>query len=162
MYCRETGSGGVHPSPGGELCVSDDARPAFLCGVSAILYLDVMAAKRNQESSSSRTRFALVITLVAIVLPLIFFSGALGSLKINLSLFTNPDLEDGLVGHWTFDGKDMVENVADRSGQGNNGFLQNFSSTTTRPGRIGQGLLFDGIDDHLSIGDIGNAQSIAF
>ena len=121
-----------------------------------------MATGKKQQGFSSRTRFSLVITLVAIVLPLIFFSGAFGALKINLSLFSNPDLEDGLVGHWTFDGKDMVDNVTDRSGQGNNGLLQNFTSTTTRPGRIGQGLLFDGVDDRVAIGDVGSAQSIAF
>ena len=45
------------------------------------------------------------------------------------------------VGWWTFDGKDMIKNVADSSGQGNNGFLLNMS-TTSVPGVFGQALKF--------------------
>ena len=62
----------------------------------------------------------------------------------------------GLVGHWTFDGKDMYQNVADTSGNGNNGSLKLGStgniSTTTSSGKIGQGLVFDGMaDDYVII-----------
>jgi len=74
---------------------------------------------------------------------------------INKTITTNPDLESGLVGHWTFDGKDMNPNARDISGQGNHGDLTNFTSTTTRPGKIGQALFFDGVDDTVDIGSIG-------
>lgn len=64
---------------------------------------------------------------------------------------TSPNLQTGLVGHWTFDGKDLINNAADRSGQGNTGYLTNFTSTTTVIGRLGQALDFDGSDDYVSV-----------
>ena len=72
--------------------------------------------------------------------------------RINKTLTTNVALKNGLVGHWTFDGPDMTSNVADISGQGNNGFLSGQTSTTTAPGNTGQALEFDGTDDYVDIG----------
>ena len=66
-----------------------------------------------------------------LILALFFTQTTLGSTIINKLITTNPDLESGLVGHWTFDGPDLLENAADRSGQGNTGYLVNFTSTTT-------------------------------
>ena len=60
-------------------------------------------------------------------------------------------LDSGLVGHWTFDGKNMISNVADSSGQANHGALTGQTSTTTVPGVIGQALSFDGVNDYVSI-----------
>jgi len=62
-------------------------------------------------------------------------------------------LNSGLVGHWTFDGKDMISNVKDTSGvsPANTGYLVGFTSTTTVAGKLGQGLSFDGINDYISI-----------
>ncbi len=59
----------------------------------------------------------------------------------------------GLVGWWTFDGKDMVNGVAqDRSGQANDGNLLNIASTTFYTGgKIGQAGNFDGVDDRVNI-----------
>ena len=69
-------------------------------------------------------------------------------------------LNTGLVGHWTFDGKDMdissttgeVHEVAGRAPAGD---WQNHA-TTTRPGRLGQALYFDGTDDLINFGDVAN------
>lgn len=60
-------------------------------------------------------------------------------------------LENGLVGHWTFDGKDMPGGqVNDTSGNGNNGSQVNMASSTAYvPGAIGQALNFDGTNDYL-------------
>jgi hypothetical protein len=87
--------------------------------------------------------------------------------RINQTIVTQPDLENGLVGHWTFDGPDLVNNVTDRGSGGNNGFLSSdFTSTTTRPGKIGQALEFDGAgDDHVNLGinalgDLGDSMTI--
>jgi len=70
------------------------------------------------------------------------------------SVGTPKGLEDGLVGHWTFDGPDMLTNVADSSGQGNDGSLvlgaSGNTATTTSGGMIGQALEFDGVDDYVS------------
>ena len=67
---------------------------------------------------------------------------ALGTGTHQNTTLNPPNLKTGLVGHWTFDGKDMIKNVADSSGQGNNGFIKLFTSTTTVPGPIGQALSF--------------------
>ncbi len=75
-----------------------------------------------------------------------------GSTKIGLSNSSPGTLAQGLTGYWTFDGKDMVSNVADLSGNGNTGYLTNFTSTTTVPGKIGQALNFDGVDDYVNVG----------
>jgi len=53
-------------------------------------------------------------------------------------------LETGLVGHWTLDGKNLINNITDSSGQGNNGVLTGNTATTTKAGKLGQALLLDG------------------
>lgn len=65
----------------------------------------------------------------------------------------NAALTDGLVGHWTFDGKDLTPNVRDVSSNGVNGYLTNFTSTTTNIGKLGQALNFDGINDAVNLGN---------
>lgn len=60
-------------------------------------------------------------------------------------------LAQGLVGHWTLDGKDMnwgSGRVTDKSTQGNNGYVINMSTTSSpADGRLGQALSFDGTND---------------
>lgn len=60
----------------------------------------------------------------------------------------------GLVGHWTFDGKDMPSgSVRDVSGQANHGSQTNMSTSTAyTEGKIGQALNFDGVDDFINVG----------
>jgi len=62
-------------------------------------------------------------------------------------------LSNGLVGHWTFDGKDMLTGQArDVSGNGNHGSLVNMATSTSRAfGVVGQALRFDSADDYVSI-----------
>ena len=81
-------------------------------------------------------------------------TSVLGGTTINKTITSNPDLERGLIGHWTFDGPDMVSNVADHSGNGNDGTLTNFTSTTTVPGKIGQALDFAEDNDRVDTGTI--------
>jgi hypothetical protein len=69
-----------------------------------------------------------------------------------------PNIDNGIVGHWTFDGKDMVQNVADSSGQGNNGNLVGYTSTTTVAGKIGQALGFNGVNQYVDAGNNVNVQ----
>ncbi len=61
----------------------------------------------------------------------------------------------GLVGYWTFDGKDMSNGrVLDKSGNNNHGNLVSIATTTFyAPGRVGQGANFDGTDDYLLVND---------
>jgi hypothetical protein len=63
------------------------------------------------------------------------------SLKTNVA--HRDELTSGLVGYWSFDGKDMNSDTAyDRSGSGIDGTL--YSGVTKTLGKIGQALLFDG------------------
>ena len=72
-----------------------------------------------------------------------------GSVKVGLTDLSPGTLKNGLTGYWTFDGKDMVSNVADVSGNGRNGFLTNFTSTTTSIGKIGQALAFNNTNKYV-------------
>ncbi len=58
----------------------------------------------------------------------------------------NTGPNSGLIGHWTFDGKNMTNATAtDSSGSGNSGILTNMSNTSSKTvGKIGQGLTFNG------------------
>jgi hypothetical protein len=87
-----------------------------------------------------------------------------GALAANTS--RNNRVTNGLVALWSFDGSDMLQNVRDASGQGNHGFMQNFTSTSTgqSPGKIGQGILCDGVDDRIQLSGltITNTHTISF
>lgn len=74
----------------------------------------------------------------------------LGTQTVNASRnTTSGSLDSGLVGLWSFDGKDMSGTTAyDRSGSGNNGTLTN--GPTPAIGKIGQGLSFDGVNDYVT------------
>lgn len=67
-----------------------------------------------------------------------------GAFQVNNSNKSPSTLSTGLTGYWTFDGKDMIQNVADVSGNGRHGSLESFTSTTTAPGKVGQALNFSG------------------
>lgn len=98
-----------------------------------------------------------LIILIGLFGLLYFSTGVFGSARINLTITTNPNLEDGLVIHHTFDGSDLRDNVTDRSGNNNDGMLSNYGSTTTRPGILGQAIDLSGANTSRRI--IGNSDS---
>ena len=102
------------------------------------------------------TKLGSTLLVIALIAFGYFIYSAFGGTTVNVTLKTNPDLESGLVGHWTFDGKDMTNGVIDRSGNGNTGVLSGYSDTgtTTAVGKIGQSLEFDGANDYIDIGDL--------
>lgn len=62
----------------------------------------------------------------------------------------NSFLPDGLVGLWSFNGKDLISGTAfDRSPSGVDGTLSN--SPTPNPGVVGQGLFCDGVNDYVTV-----------
>lgn len=66
-------------------------------------------------------------------------------------------LTEGLVGYWSFDGKNMdigssTREAYDISGQGNHGDWRNHATTTT-VGKIGQAINFDGTNDDILVAD---------
>ena len=108
--------------------------------------------------SSSKTFIIVVVLALTTVAVFGYITWTtFGSAVWNKTLKTNPDLENGLVGHWTFDGPDTINNIVDKSGQGNTGYLDFGASgntaTTSTPGKIGQTMEFDGTDDYVNIND---------
>jgi len=75
-----------------------------------------------------------------------------------------PNLNSGLVGHWTFDGKDMLKNVADSSGQGNTGYLVAAATSSQQvAGPLGQALKFNGSTQYVNEPtSISSIQSVGF
>jgi hypothetical protein len=62
----------------------------------------------------------------------------------------NDKLTNGLVGLWSFNGKDISGTTAyDRSGQGNNGTIAGGAKPDA--GKVGQALSFDGVDGVVSV-----------
>jgi len=116
---------------------------------------EVVWAKVCGKSTSpfgfSVTRFLLFFVLVTVL----FSYTWIGSANAALIGFTRPANYIGLVGHWTFDGKDVVNGVAiDKSGNGKNGNLVSIATSTFyAPGKIGQGFNFDGVNDYVNIPD---------
>jgi len=78
---------------------------------------------------------------------------SMGGNKVSVPPKVSGGLASGLMGYWTFDGKDMANGVAqDKSGNGNNGNLINIATSTFyAQGKMGQGLKFDGVDDRVKI-----------
>ncbi|OGG58376.1 hypothetical protein A2765_05505 [Candidatus Kaiserbacteria bacterium RIFCSPHIGHO2_01_FULL_56_24] len=88
----------------------------------------------------------------------LYQSGAVKFTTSSVALQQGSSLGSGLVGHWTFDGPDVTTVVADRSGQGNNGyFVGGATSSAKTIGHLGQALSFDGT----SYIDIGSPASLA-
>ena len=81
-----------------------------------------------------------------------------GTVTANAS--TNALNANGLVGQWSFDGKQTVwtsssaATTLDTSGNNNTGTLTSMSQSTSPViGKIGQGLYFDGSNDYVSVAD---------
>ena len=77
----------------------------------------------------------------------------------NLSLWTSAS---GLVGYWSFDGTGSIANnqiagLRDESGRGNHGTASNANATGMAfvPGRVGNAISLDGVDDVVDCGNIG-------
>lgn len=69
-----------------------------------------------------------------------------------LNVPQNNQLTNGLVGFWSFNGKDLEGTTAyDRSGNGNDGTLTNDPKAAI--GKVGQALQFDGVDDYVTVVD---------
>ena len=102
----------------------------------------------------NKTFIKTIIILLIYSTPLFSHSSSIGKSPSVLPISNcTSGLSCGLVGYWTFDGKDMVGGVArDRSGNGNNGNLINIATSTFyTSGKIGQGFNFDGVDDYVNV-----------
>lgn len=68
-------------------------------------------------------------------------------------IYYGAPVNDGLVGHWTFDTEWMAGTTAyDRSGNGNDGTMfGGLTTANTVAGRYRQGLTFDGVNDNVRL-----------
>jgi hypothetical protein len=98
-----------------------------------------------------------------IILCVFFFAFAgTASASLNMNAPQNfGTLSQDLVGHWTFDGANLKNNVTDSSNSGNTGYLTGFGATSTAvvQGALGQGLKFDGVNDYVDVPYLGTVQS---
>src|SRR3989344_5571767 len=105
----------------------------------------------------------LIISTVAVILFGLFaFSPTASAYQIGVSP-NMLSLRSGLVGYWTFDGKDMANGVAlDKSGNFATGTPFNIATSTFyAAGKIGQGLKFDGVNDKVVISNTGNLNNLS-
>jgi hypothetical protein len=78
------------------------------------------------------------------------------------SSVTHNRPQSGLVGYWSFDGRDFTDKVYDRSGQNNHGyFIGGATSSAKIAGRVGQGIKFDGVDNHITAGSPASLDNIS-
>ena len=118
------------------------------------------------EGKGLNTIQYVVITLLTFGVLFGFFmtSGVFGDTRIGITLFTtskgtNVDLENGLVGHWTFDAGEYVapdsgSEVKDRTSNANHGNTEGTGGEFARqPGVIGSAFAFQGPNDRVDMGD---------
>jgi hypothetical protein len=85
----------------------------------------------------------------------LYDQGTAGATQIGASsafLTNNTTLgpANGLVGHWTFDGADTQSTIADKSGQGNNGYWNGSATSSAKvQGHLGQALKFNGTTNYV-------------
>jgi hypothetical protein len=105
-----------------------------------------MSTRTQEDASSPLPQIAAVVLALLVVAGIWFFTRGEAATEINLTLTTNPDLESGLVGHWTFDGPDVdwastTAEIKDRSGNGYHGNATSSMTTeSVTPGPLGQGM----------------------
>jgi hypothetical protein len=79
--------------------------------------------------------------------------------SLGLTLTSNPDLERGLIAHYTFDGDnlDLSANTAEVRNRVSASYFGNWLNhgTTTTQGPVGQAVRFDGTNDSVSVGNTG-------
>lgn len=115
------------------------------------------------EQSTAKTRMKtlnittyLLLTATMIIAPLVPLVEAASF--VNTAVPSNPNLTNGLVGHWTMDGGKVnwaTGAVTDSSGRGNTGTVSGMATTSAiAAGKIGQALKFDGSNDFVDGSDI--------
>ena len=108
------------------------------------------------DEINTTPQISTAINVGFIVLCLFLWSHEASAFTISKPSVNNT----GLVGWWTFDGKDITSGRAnDVSGNANHGSLVNIATSTFyTAGKLGQGFNFDGVDDYLTIADNDNLE----
>jgi hypothetical protein len=151
VYIDAVDAGGTYSGTGGTMAYgsgpTDIGRhlPGGVTFYSKALYDDVRIYNRALSATEVKQLYNTTVG-----------SKQAASPNVTATSTCSTGLSCGLVGYWTFDGPNMLTNVKDSSGSNNNGFMSGFTSTSTAvvPGKIGQGLKFDGVNDYVSTGII--------
>ncbi|MEX0931436.1 MAG: LamG domain-containing protein [Candidatus Paceibacterota bacterium] len=83
---------------------------------------------------------------------MLLYNGTKRSVVTSVTPPTPDNLQQGLIGHWTFDGSTVdwsAGSVSDQSGAGQNGTLTDIIAT---PGKVGQGFSFNGTTSQVNFG----------
>lgn len=104
----------------------------------------------------------LMVIFTLLSAALLSYQSALALTSVNSS--SAGGVRSGLVGYWTFDGKNMTNATAtDISGRGNNGTLTNMTQSTSRViGKIGQAVALNGVDKYVSISGTSTVQNVSY
>lgn len=96
----------------------------------------------------------LILSSIVFVACLVATDASAATINVPPKFIPGTGLSNGLVGWWTFDGKDVPNGRAnDVSGNANHGTLTSIATSTFYvPGKIGQGFRFDGVDDYINTG----------
>ena len=102
--------------------------------------------RKNRNQSDSSTQLSGSWRRWSVPLALLLLAGVPGTSSSLTSLSPSPQVAD-LEGLWKFEGSNAV--AADSSGNGHDGSLVN--GVSRELGRIGNGVTFDGVDDHATL-----------
>ncbi len=101
----------------------------------------------NQFRTSFNFKFLIILGTIVSAFAFIFSPTTASASLMSKSVSNNSSLQNGLVGWWTFDGVDMVNNVVDKSGNGNTGYMTGFGATSSAlvAGKLGQAIKMKGV-----------------
>ncbi len=111
----------------------------------------------------SRTlRILLIVLILASLYPVYRGLSATMYARFSPSSSSATTLDDGLIGHWSFDGDKVTDKIYDTSEQGNNGYFVGGATTSAKVvGKVGQALKLDGTNDYVEIGNIGDYDGLS-
>jgi hypothetical protein len=102
----------------------------------------------------TNTRHIFITSLLSILLGALLFPSFSSAATIQAQHRPWAQ-QSGLVGYWSFDGKDTINNFSDKSGNGYHCKLEGGSTSTLKViGRSGQAALFNGSNQRLNCTDI--------
>jgi hypothetical protein len=143
-------SGPIQYESGTTFCIGNRSSSETVCNQSGTNYGGLVDEIRAYNRALSASEVAAL-----------YQSGAVRLNASAADLDDGSTLGSGLVGHWTFDGGDIVwasstaGTATDRSGNGRNGTLTNMSqSSSPALGKLGQAFYFDGTNDYVNIGNV--------
>ena len=102
----------------------------------------------NAKTYNKNIFISLLILIPIVAFGYLMMTNVFGDTTVGVTIQTNPDLDDGLVGHWTFDGDtfDRSSSTAEFQDLGPNNYDGDWilHSTTTVPGILGQAIELSG------------------